>query len=269
MQNKQKNLLFVVLGLLILTVITMGIFSFINKNKQNNQSGNVSNIVETKTFSEIPGFSFEYPVFKGWEVDKVKKDSESEYSIFFKNPLLTGVAPSMRIVKTKAFVTLNKELKENLNRIKYAYDKEKNLLTFYITTAAFYVDIYPFGYEGDGYSGNVLADKIIDSFKLSPSPKDDATIVPNKPAGQISDVIKQICKDKKTNTIGAWKDNQGSIKYLQIPLDTRKGNDMVVYLYDFSGNVIVKMGGLAPNVENQMKYRELTKDLVMSELKCR
>lgn len=56
----------------------MGIFSFLNKNK--------AEIIETKTFSEMPGFSFEYPVFKGWEVKEIKKISENEYNIFFNVP---------------------------------------------------------------------------------------------------------------------------------------------------------------------------------------
>jgi hypothetical protein len=70
-QNHFKTIIFIILGLLILTTITMGIFSFLNKPK----------VVETKTFSEIPGFSFEYPVFKSYELSMVNKINDGQFNI--------------------------------------------------------------------------------------------------------------------------------------------------------------------------------------------
>ena len=43
-------------------------------------------ITETKTFSEIPGFSFEYPVFKDWEINSIEKVNNEEYIVYLNYP---------------------------------------------------------------------------------------------------------------------------------------------------------------------------------------
>lgn len=103
----------------------MGIFAFSNKDK--------TNVVETKTFSEISGFSFEYPVFKGWEVNKIMKIDTDKYSIFLQSPILTNIAPSI-IVQKKDYTEKDFEIpadavtSPNPNGVPYLYTKENSLL---------------------------------------------------------------------------------------------------------------------------------------------
>jgi len=75
--------------------------------------------------------------------------------------------------------------------------------------------------------------------------------------------LQKICQDGNEKTIGVWKDKNGNIKYFYSP--TIAWSDGVVYLYDLSGNIIVKAGGFAPILENQKKYYDLTNNLVSSE----
>jgi len=122
-----KVTFFIVLVLLIFTTITMGIFSFLNKNK--------TGIVETKTFSEIPGFSFEYPVPKDG-IKEVRKINENEYSIFFDTPegINFEVAPQIKIVKNyDGSAGFNKRLlKINQNKIYYDSNKDSGKIAFFI-----------------------------------------------------------------------------------------------------------------------------------------
>jgi hypothetical protein len=38
-------------------------------------------IIGLKTFKKFPGFTFEYPIFKGWEVSLIKKINNNVYEI--------------------------------------------------------------------------------------------------------------------------------------------------------------------------------------------
>ena len=162
--NKYMNKKLIILVIILLIIITtMGIFSFLNKNKLK--------IIETKTFSEIPGFIFEYPVFKGWEVSLIKKINESDYQIFFSCPFETTIAPYMKIInsnvgKTEIFKIL--KYKENPNGVYYSYNKNSQIgdNIEFINKKYSKVNIYPFMHEGDGYSGKILVQKIIDTFKF-------------------------------------------------------------------------------------------------------
>jgi hypothetical protein len=158
-----KVVLFIVLALLILTTITMAIFSFLNKPK----------VVETKTFSEIPGFSFEYPVFKGWEVKEVMRINEGKYYVFFKSPLLTGIAPSMKIENNYIMVKRSADYTPITNRNNVLYRRGTSSISF--EGFDYFVDIYPFLHEGDGYSGKALTDKIVETFKFT-----DANLATNQ-----------------------------------------------------------------------------------------
>jgi hypothetical protein len=141
-------ILIIILTILILFFIAMGIFYFLNPKYK---------ITETKTFSEIPGFSFDYPVFKGWESDKLKIE-KSEYP--YKGPNGSSIDD-------------NPNIKTNENGVKYYMNLRKNsenslglpFINFYSSDSI--VTIYPFMHEGDGYSAKVFADKIIETFKFS------------------------------------------------------------------------------------------------------
>lgn len=140
-------------------------------------------IIETKTFSEIPGFAFEYPIFKNWEVSQIKKINENEYYIFFKCPFETAVAPYMKIEKisnlsltylsdTKnhppigGIPTLN--AKKNKNNILYDSLEDSTMpYTIQFYEKDFGVRIKPFIHEGDDYSGKLFVKTIINSFKLT------------------------------------------------------------------------------------------------------
>lgn len=161
-QDKYLNIiLFVILIILIVAIITMGIFS--KKPK----------IIEIKTFSEIPGFSFEYPVFKGWAVSLVKKMNENEYQIFYSCSFGTAIAPSMRVEKNKYIFYASIPGAINPNKILYYLIEasDGNHIIFFDPKENFNVDIYPYAYEGDGYSEKVLTDKIIETFKFNNSPE--------------------------------------------------------------------------------------------------
>jgi len=156
-----KVTFFIVLVLLIFTTITMGIFSFLNKNK--------TGIVETKTFSEIPGFSFEYPVPKDG-IKEVRKINENEYSIFFDTPegINFEVAPQIKIVKNyDGSAGFNKRLlKINQNKIYYDSNKDSGKIAFFINPR---IEVYLFTHEGEGYSKKITEKMIIKTFQLDPS----------------------------------------------------------------------------------------------------
>jgi len=185
--NKHKIIIFVVLAILILTIITMGILSFLEKNK--------AKIVETRTFSEIPGFSFEYPVFKGWEVKEIKKISENEYQIYFNGPLGSdsAVVPYINIKKVEgkpmliSQMPLDIQIRDaGLNLIK----QNNNGTTFFVFDSSAYskdykpkqgewnyvilplilgnVRISKFSSE-PGFDENIFVDKIIETFSDDPS----------------------------------------------------------------------------------------------------
>lgn len=156
----------------------MGIFYFLKRPK----------IIETKTFSEIPGFSFEYPVFKGWEFASIKKVSDSEYILYLNNPsnIDFDAAPQIKIVKSEyaykgpnnSTIENNPNIKTNKNGAKYymilRYDNPEiseglPFMNFYASDST--VTIYPFMHEGNGYSGKVFVDKIIETFKFTCSPE--------------------------------------------------------------------------------------------------
>jgi len=134
-------------------------------------------IIETKTFSEIQGFTFEYPEFKKWEVSLVKKINDNEYLIFFKCPFETVVAPSMKIEKViidnLPQPTLNLVNKNNVQYYTKATNKSPTggkadigEVNFY--SENFMVKIYPYLHEGYGYSGKIMTKTIIESFKFTP-----------------------------------------------------------------------------------------------------
>ena len=157
--SKRLLVLVIILIVLIIILISMGIFSFLNKNKPK--------IIETKTFSEIPGFSFEYPVFEGWEIEEIKKTKQNNYIIFLNNPTQVGfnIGPEINIdVLDLGTIGFEGGVK-NPNDVLYNIDN--NSLSFYDSKVARVIRISSFaGSEKQGFSRKVLTDKIIDSFKF-------------------------------------------------------------------------------------------------------
>ena len=151
----------------------MGIFSFLQRPK----------IVETKTFSEITGFSFEYPIFKGWEAYSINRVNDNESIIYLNYPenIMFEYAPQIRVVKSEypykgsnnSTIQDNPNIKTSPGGVKYyaSYEnpvENKNglpYINFYADDSI--VTIYPFMHEGNGYSAKVCADKIIETFEFN------------------------------------------------------------------------------------------------------
>jgi hypothetical protein len=125
-------------------------------------------IIETKTFSEIPGFSFEYLVFQGWEVREVKKINDSQYSILFNFPEGNQfyVPPSMFIEKTTSMVTDYLGASKNPNGVPYYQSTQnKKVLSFFIPDEV-KINLSSI-VDGDGISKKEMENKIIESFKFT------------------------------------------------------------------------------------------------------
>ena len=165
----------------------MGIFSLLNKNK--------TEISGIKTFLEIPGFSFQYPEFKDWKVSLVKKISNDEYSIFLDCPFETAIAPWVKIIKAEntykgpndSTIEDNPNIKTNKNGVKYYINLQTKsegspFIIFY--AGNFVTTVYPYIHEGDGYSGKILIDKIIETFKFSCSPEEIGAVALSDLMGQ-------------------------------------------------------------------------------------
>jgi hypothetical protein len=149
----------------------MGIFSFLNKPK----------VVETKTFSEIPGFSFEYPVFKGWEVNKIEKIDENQYYVMLNHPqyLLKKLAPIMVVEKEPTEIKSVANMLKNPQNIPYTMQistpMAPHLVTFYADN--FKVTIKP---TLDEKREKLLADKVIETFKFTNCTPEAKGLVPLK-----------------------------------------------------------------------------------------
>ncbi|MBU3895733.1 hypothetical protein KKG36_00190 [Patescibacteria group bacterium] len=161
--NKKLLILIIILLILLIILISMGIFLFLNKNKPK--------IIETKTFSEISGFSFEYPVFKNWEVAEIKKISENEYYIKFNVPgdVELYMPPQLNIKKINepSKQTDNLGMKKNANGVWYS--ELSGLLGYVFSSNNFRVVITLIsgGVEKKGFLSQVTINKIIDSFKFT------------------------------------------------------------------------------------------------------
>ena len=81
-----------------------------------------------------------------------------------------------------------------------------------------------------------------------------------------SKVTKRICAEQKSDSYGIWKDKTGATLYYQVPANP--GDDQFVYLFDVSGNEIVRSGGFVTIKENEEKYGNLTQNLSMISMDC-
>jgi hypothetical protein len=93
MNNKKIIIIVVVLVLLLIIATATVMILFFKKSK----------LIENKKFSCLAGFTFEYPVFKNWEVKTIEKKGENECIIWFNWPgnILFAVPPNIMVSKTK------------------------------------------------------------------------------------------------------------------------------------------------------------------------
>jgi hypothetical protein len=101
--------------------------------------GQAGEAAGTKTFSEIPGFTFKYPEFSGWEASLVNKVSDNNYEILLKdsNPNRAKVSeqyqPKIMVVKkdyapgSSGIVDrpIGVPVMVNSNKVSYVYAKEE------------------------------------------------------------------------------------------------------------------------------------------------
>jgi hypothetical protein len=179
-----KKLLIIPIVLILITTITMAIFSFLNKPK----------VVETKTFSEIPGFSFEYPVFKGFEVKETKEINKDLYNILLKDRNTTDIKENKKewqkiIVEKQSYSENDFEIPAdavsdpNVNNVPYFYTEESSS-GYFISNygqVVFYGKDFKIWVELDNLSGksgfptDQFFKKVIGTFKF------DSNVVPSLP----------------------------------------------------------------------------------------
>lgn len=178
-------LLTIISIVLIIIILAAGIFMFAKKDKVNYK------IVETKDFSceGMTGFSFSYPVFKGWEVKGTQNEKyrNPDYKgemchIWFNWPenIKFEVPPQLVIEKRTDFHLVETEkLERNPNGVPYnfVFDPSNYVSGYKQKTGQWdYLQFYgpDFGVKfwplvsGDGYgfSSDVFIEGIIKSFKF-------------------------------------------------------------------------------------------------------
>ena len=160
------------------------------------------NIVETKTFSEISGFSFEYPVFEGWEVKQTENTEQDRYIINYSRAYAVK-PPAVGAILYQVIVNVDKiskpgypapgspilfyppkDAKKNSKGVFYK-EYEKNL-TFYLDDFAIDVKIESVTALGNGFSSNIFFKTIIDSFKFEEASERSSKIEAPKEALPVS-----------------------------------------------------------------------------------
>ena len=188
---KPMNIYLILLSILVVAGAVYFIFNYkTNKMSTNNQT---SQILETRDFScpGMTGFTFKYPVFKGWEVKETSLDgNECRITLYNKeyisSPSMEQHTGFIRIFANEAnlsgekFVTRDipgvlvapnpspsKNAKTNRFGVKYdLYDDE---VVFYISlpNGDFAIDIQPpMNAEKSGFSYDQFFQTVIESFKL-------------------------------------------------------------------------------------------------------
>lgn len=124
--------------------------------------------IENRTFSEIPGFSFEYPVFKEWEVKEIKRVSENEFEIFLNYPDLIDfyTPPKIKIKKDTSPMSDYFGININKNNVYYDFLPDSNsVLVFYQNKVRVTIDFSNI-IEDLSFSRKALAQKIINTFRF-------------------------------------------------------------------------------------------------------
>ena len=115
-------------------------------------------IVETRSFScpGLEGFTFEYPVFKGWEVKEMKNTNINECSISLEN----GKNAQIKVSKDQPHVAIQ----ENPHGIRYEKITEDK---YFFNLASFSVNIELISVnENYGFSKNEFWKQVVESFRV-------------------------------------------------------------------------------------------------------
>ena len=192
-------------------------------------------ITETKTFSEIPGFSFEYPVFKDWEINSIEKVNNEEYIVYLNYPenIAFEVAPQIKINKIDNYQRepgmiddpISFEIKKNQRGFSYGEPGDGSL-EFYADN--FRIKIEPFSHEGNGYSGKVFVQKIIETFKFNTTVSESIKPVP----------LKELLVQKTTATLQELYTTEAAYEIIKSLEDQKENPDdfyATVEMYKKSG----------------------------------
>ncbi|HTE48699.1 MAG TPA: hypothetical protein VK675_02225 [Candidatus Paceibacterota bacterium] len=235
-------------------------------------------ITSIKNYTAPDGsFSFQYPEFEGWDVVSItnvtKANTTTEVS--YDESAIILNTPNKNSPNTKSQIIISKypyskqdfEIPSmaisnpNPNAVPYTYNKpvsdtdivpnHNGYAIFYGKNHKVYVNLDNLS-EKNGFASDKFFEKVIETFKFS---------VTTGGTDQVnSETIKKIFLESGDDTYGVWKDKNGTVVYIATP--AAPGSDEFVYLFDVSGNLIVKSGGFASIKANDEKYRNLTKDLL-------
>jgi hypothetical protein len=168
----RKMLIIIVLVIILIILATVLFFYFKPKTKPVQEpnpdvSGDMS--YGKKYFWQMPGISFQYLNFAGWDVRKIEKINENKYNIDLNVPQSIDLyQPLTFIVEKQGAGDPGVQAKKNPNGVYYIYniDPDKGARIFFYGPSPYGISISPSLYEGDGYSGELMVKEIIDSFKL-------------------------------------------------------------------------------------------------------
>ncbi len=135
-----------------------------------------SHIVETKRFEcgGMAGFTFEYPVFRGWEVTATKANNDGSCSLFLSDAALveahrmTEVAPQIlvRVVPEVNLLTLSQKnpIQENPNGVSYVR-QDDGIYDFGITKGL--VSLETLGTSDElGFSRDIFFKQVVQTFEI-------------------------------------------------------------------------------------------------------
>lgn len=203
--KKKFLILVIVLIILIVILIIMGIFSFLKTPK----------IIETKTFSEISGFSFEYPVFKGLEVKNIEMIDKNTYSIFLNEPVINDdkissskiiippiSAPRFQVAK-KVIDNLPTADMKNAQGIFYklvqpSEDSAYEYILFLGKDFVVEIDLFGIGKSFD-FSKGVFWNKIVETFKFTCSPEEIGAVKLSELTSTGTEAVIERLKQDKEN----------------------------------------------------------------------
>jgi hypothetical protein len=122
-------------------------------------------IVETKLF-EGEGFSFEYPVFKEWEIKFIENVRENEWVIYLNWPDTIDFEAPTQIHIEKSQLGPVLQATGNPQGVSYFYSPNaRYTLTFYNNTHQ--VELWIFYYsEEHGFSKKAFDKKVIETFRF-------------------------------------------------------------------------------------------------------
>ncbi|MFA5856829.1 MAG: hypothetical protein WC867_05695 [Candidatus Pacearchaeota archaeon] len=129
------------------------------------KKSNKQKILEIKTFNLLSGFTFNYPVFKDWEIIENKKINSNEYYIKLNFPDSINLysSPLIKIRKTKSEISNNSKLIKNINNV--SYSKEDSIIYFYNKNNKVIIDFSSIPTD-ETFSKEIFSKTIIESFSI-------------------------------------------------------------------------------------------------------